>query len=317
MDTLLSVEIITFNQRDYIAQCIDSVLMQRISFSMEIVIGEDCSTDGTKEIVTEYAKKYSNLIRVVTSDFNVGPQPNSIRTLNACRGKYIALCEGDDYWIDPYKLQKQVDFLESHADYGLVHTDYKRYSQDSGEYFDSPIRINKTSVPDGLIYEALLEKNYIGTLTVLARRELILSVSEDILLHSKTWLMGDYPVWLELSRHCKVKYFKDQTAVYRISPNTLSRPAETLGKFNFFKSIFDIRFYFIEKYVCPNNQRERILNSYFRLLVIGSVVLNDKGLREWLFLLALKSNIIMLITRIFVKIAQIIEYNSFLDYSVS
>jgi glycosyltransferase involved in cell wall biosynthesis len=335
MKPLVSISCITYNHAKYIRDAIEGFLIQKTAFKFEVLIHDDASRDGTDKIVKDYELKYSDLIFPIYQKEN--QYSKGVRGISAtfniprARGKYIALCEGDDYWIDPYKLQKQVEFLESHADYGLVHTDYKRYHQDTSEYSDSPIRINNISVPDGFIFEALLERNYIGTLTILARTELLLSAIKEILPQMNIWRMGDYPLWLEISRHCKIKYLKDQTAIYRISPNTLSRPTGTLGKFNFFKSIFDIRFYFIDKYGCPDNQRKRILNRYYRLLIIGSVVLNSKelvektalarfkpnGLREWLFLSATKSSIIRWIVRILVKIAQMIKYNSFLDYSVS
>ena len=93
--------------------------MQQVNFPMEFIIAEDCSTDGTRAICEEYAKKYPDLIRLITSETNVGANPNELRAMKAARGKYIAYCEGDDYWTDPLKLQKQVDFLESHPDYSV------------------------------------------------------------------------------------------------------------------------------------------------------------------------------------------------------
>lgn len=113
MDELtVSVFMITYNHEKYISQAIEGVLMQQTSFKYEIVIGEDCSTDSTREIVVSYKKKYSDRIKLLLHDVNIGAINNHIVTFNACNGKYIAFCEGDDYWTDPYKLQKQVDFLE-------------------------------------------------------------------------------------------------------------------------------------------------------------------------------------------------------------
>lgn len=106
---LVSVSTITYNHAAYIQRCIESVLMQKTTFPFEFVIGEDCSTDCTREIVLEYADKYPQIIRVITSESNVGGRANSQRTISACQGEYIAFCEGDDYWIDPLKLQKQYD----------------------------------------------------------------------------------------------------------------------------------------------------------------------------------------------------------------
>lgn len=118
-EPLVSVRTSTYNHGKYIKYCIEGVLMQKTTFPFEFIIGEDCSTDETREIVFEYAKKYPDIIRVITADYNVGSKANGRRCIRACRGKYMAICEGDDYWIDPYKLQKQVDFLERHPDYSM------------------------------------------------------------------------------------------------------------------------------------------------------------------------------------------------------
>jgi glycosyltransferase involved in cell wall biosynthesis len=119
----VSVCMITYNHERFIAQAIESVLMQETDFPVELVIGEDCSTDGTRAIVVEYAQRYPERIRPFLRERNLGMIPNFVATLQACRGKYIALLEGDDYWTDPHKLQKQVQFLEGHPDYVLCHHD--------------------------------------------------------------------------------------------------------------------------------------------------------------------------------------------------
>ena len=107
---LVSIASITYNHEKFIAQAIDSFLMQETDFDFEIIIGEDCSTDDTLKIIKEYKAKYPDIIKLITSESNVGMMTNFIRTLEACSGKYIALCEGDDYWTDTLKLQKQVNF---------------------------------------------------------------------------------------------------------------------------------------------------------------------------------------------------------------
>jgi len=116
---LVSILMITFNQEKFIAQAIESVLMQRVNFKYEIVIGEDCSTDRTRDIVLEYQEKYSDRIKLLLQGKNAGMHKNFVDTYYACMGKYIALLEGDDYWTDPYKLQKQVDFLEKNPDFAI------------------------------------------------------------------------------------------------------------------------------------------------------------------------------------------------------
>jgi glycosyltransferase involved in cell wall biosynthesis len=117
MEPLVSICMITFRHQAFIRQAIEGVMMQQTSFPIELVIGEDLSDDGTRAICDEMAQQYGERIRLLPSDKNYGQNNNLHRTIQACTGKYIALCEGDDYWIDPCKLQKQVDFLENNNGY--------------------------------------------------------------------------------------------------------------------------------------------------------------------------------------------------------
>ena len=116
----LSVGILTYNHENYIRQCLDSVLMQVVDFEYEIIVGDDASTDGTKEMLQQYQRNYPDKFVLLLGDDNQGISANYKRVLQNCHGKYIALCEGDDYWTAEDKLQKQVDFLESHHEYGFV-----------------------------------------------------------------------------------------------------------------------------------------------------------------------------------------------------
>ena len=130
-DPLVTVFTVTYQHAHYIRDCIEGVLMQKTTFPVEYVIGEDCSTDGTREIVLEYAKKYPDKIRVVTADRNVGLKANAERCRKALRGKYAALCEGDDYWTDPLKLQKQVEFLEANPGYVMCYHAHRVLANDT------------------------------------------------------------------------------------------------------------------------------------------------------------------------------------------
>lgn len=116
---LLSVCLITYNQVNYVKQAIDGVLMQETDFAWELIIADDFSTDGTREIVVDYYKKYPNRIRLILQKKNMGPAENWRDLMSAPETKYIAYLEGDDYWTDPLKLQKQVTFLEENPEYVL------------------------------------------------------------------------------------------------------------------------------------------------------------------------------------------------------
>lgn len=121
-DIRVSVCMVTYNQKKYIAQAIESVLMQKTNFKFQLLIGDDASTDGTTEIVREYAEKYPDIIKPIFHKKNIGAGNNSISIYKKVNTEYVAVCDGDDYWIDEYKLQKQVDFLDKNKDFTGVFT---------------------------------------------------------------------------------------------------------------------------------------------------------------------------------------------------
>ncbi|MGM0520098.1 MAG: glycosyltransferase [Campylobacterota bacterium] len=133
---VVSVCCITYNHEKYIEEAIDSFLMQETDFPFEIVIGEDCSTDGTKKIIDDYIKEYPKLIKLVTSESNVGMNANFNRTMKTCIGKYIALCEGDDYWITSKKLQIQIDEMKKYPEVNMsFHNAYYLNQIDNSKSF--------------------------------------------------------------------------------------------------------------------------------------------------------------------------------------
>jgi len=132
----LAVYMITYNHENYIAQAIESVLMQKAEFNFKLFIGEDFSTDSTRTICLDYKNKYPDKIELLLQEKNIGPQQNAQTVYKACfdsGAKYIAMLEGDDYWTDPYKLQKQVDFLEANPEYSLCFHKAKRVDADNNE----------------------------------------------------------------------------------------------------------------------------------------------------------------------------------------
>ncbi|MBQ9360103.1 MAG: glycosyltransferase [Lachnospiraceae bacterium] len=142
-DPVLSVLFITYNHEKYLRQSLESVLSQETDFDFEVVVGEDCSTDSTRDILREYKKAYPDKVRLLFRDRNFGrPTLNVYETAMECRGKYIATLEGDDYWIDTHKLQKAVDFLEAHPDYSGCANPALLIGEDGTELSDkTPLRL--------------------------------------------------------------------------------------------------------------------------------------------------------------------------------
>lgn len=260
---VVSVGIITYNQAPYIRQAVDGILMQKTDFGMELVIGEDFSTDNTRAICTEYSEKYPHLIKLLPSRANIGAMSNFIRTLEACTGRYIAFCEGDDYWTDSYKLQKQVDFLEKNEDYGLVHSDFDLFYEIHKRRVLSENK--RKNIPVGEVFEKLVLINFIATLTVCTRSDLLLAALHVLKNHAY-WIMGDYPLWLELSKNSKVGYINQPTAVRRLLPESASQSKDTDKVIRFLTCEFEIRKYFIDNnkpkldIICEaNNQNNKVV----------------------------------------------------------
>lgn len=241
---LLAVNCITYNHEPYIRDTLEGFVLQRTNFPFVAVVHDDASTDGTADIIKEYAAKYPELIiPFIETENQYSKCDGSLqRRMNACiRGEYVAFCEGDDWWTDPLKLQKQVDFLEANPDYGLCYTKISRYSQLHGEMlcdwggdFES--------------FEQHIQGNVIPTLSVVIRRHLVDEYLREVQPQTHGWKMGDYPMWLYAAAHSKIKFLPCITGVYRILEQSMSHDRSYLKMLAFRKSTIDIRLFFLEKY---------------------------------------------------------------------
>jgi glycosyltransferase involved in cell wall biosynthesis len=245
MPIVVSICTITYNHALYIRQCLDGFLMQKTNFPIEVLIHDDASTDGTADIIREYEQKCSEIIKPIYQIENQHSKNVKISmTYNwpRAQGKYIALCEGDDYWIDPYKLQKQVDFLEKNPEYGMCYTKVKVYIQQQKRYSKRVFGGNATAFDD------LINANAIPTLTVCLRKDLLLQYCREIKPESRNWLMGDYPTWLWFAYNSKI-YFSDEiTGVYRVLKESMSHSGDIEKRKQFFISSMEIRRYFLNLY---------------------------------------------------------------------
>lgn len=249
---MVTIRCMTYNQAPYIRQCLDGFVMQKTDFHFEAIVHDDASTDGTADIVREYAEKYPDIIKPIIETENQYSQKNGslARIMNEhTHGKYIALCEGDDYWIDPLKLQKQVEFLEANPDYGLVHTN--RYNR-RDDKITKPVASGKSDAISILISTG------IATLTVCYRKELHDQYLRDIKPIGKGWLMGDAPLWKYIAFHSKVKLIPDYTGVYRILSESASHSKSIVKRIAFVNSMLDIQKFMMDLYVTDSNQKELV-----------------------------------------------------------
>ena len=212
MEPVVSICCLTYNHILYIRQCLDGFMMQKVNFPIEILIYDDASTDGTQGIIREYETKYPNIVKPIyqkENQYSKGVRVGFVYNYSRAKGKYIALCEGDDYWTDPYKLQKQVDFLESNPDYVMCSHRFNQYIQEKGLLEEEQDKDFK-----GADYDL---KNLIGgkwltqTLTVMYRRSAL-----DLKRYAAYGMSMDMILFYELLRNGKGYCFPDIMAVYRV-----------------------------------------------------------------------------------------------------
>ncbi|MDZ7740334.1 MAG: glycosyltransferase [Bacteroidota bacterium] len=209
---MVSICCSTFNHENFIGEALDGFLMQKCDFPVEILIHEDCSTDNTAVIIKEYQQKFSDIIKPKfqkENQYSKGVKPISQLLLPRSQGKYIALCEGDDYWTDPYKLQNQVDFLEANEDFAICHHNMQVIYEENNN------KPHLSNPPDGEKFttiETLAHGNYIYTASCVFR--------DGLFGEFPNWFakcpIGDYPLHMLNAQFGKIRYFPEIMGVYRV-----------------------------------------------------------------------------------------------------
>lgn len=205
-DIKVSVLMLTYNQERYINEAIRSVILQKTNFLFELVIGNDASTDATEQICKEWQAKYPDKIILINRKQNLGLQQNFIQTYAQCLGQYVAICEGDDFWIDKHKLQLQADFLDAHPDYSTCFHRVINYYEDRGtKSLSNGRQKSETNILD------LARSNFISNVSAFFRRGLFGELPEWFARVSTY----DYAIHLLNAQFGKIHYINRPMAVYR------------------------------------------------------------------------------------------------------
>jgi glycosyltransferase involved in cell wall biosynthesis len=271
----LSVMMITYNHENFIAQALNSILTQRVNFDYEIVVGEDHSTDGTREILMDFHQRHPQRIVPLLREKNMGAVHNMGATLVVCRGTYIALLEGDDYWTDPYKLQKQVDFLDSNPTSAMCCHRVQLLDPTGQEHID----VHPTRAAGAYTIENLLSENFVPACSAMLRRELIGSLPP---WHSEL-AMGDWPLFALVSSKGGIQLMDEIMAVYRVhqggiwsSRSRVSRMREISRTLEVLDKHFRFRY--------TNSVRPALAQCYLELALMERK--NGKRLDTWKYLTA-------------------------------
>lgn len=209
---MVSVCVMTYNLEKYIAEALDSILMQKVSFKYNIVVGDDQSSDNTRRILQDYSTKYPDTFKLLLHKNNLGMLPNFAETLKACNGKYLAILDGDDYWTDPLKLQKQVDFLESKKDYSMVFHNTELHDHTKSNVIIKPFNLdeqNREYTPN-----EIMERWSVATCSVLC-----INKEQYRYIENNLWFpVQDLPFYLCCASMGKIYYLAETMCVYRKLP---------------------------------------------------------------------------------------------------
>lgn len=227
---LLSVCVITYNHDKYIKRALDSILSQITLFDFEVVIGEDCSSDNTRTICEEFVLKYQNRINLLPSKNNLGMQVNFLRTLKSCRGKYIAICEGDDFWTDCNKLQKQVDFLEKNENYVLTFHNVNKFEINS----HVSTKFNSLNTEKDYTVIDVIQNWIMGTQSMVFRN--IIDQFEFPVTYSQ-YLTPDRFLQILLSSKGLVKYFPEIMGTYCVNETSITVRLKYGKSYSFYKNV--------------------------------------------------------------------------------
>ncbi len=262
---IVSISCVTYNHKDFIAQAIEGFLMQRCSFPFEILIHDDASTDGTADIIRKYEHLYPDLIKPIyqtENQFSLRKQNISQLQRKRALGKYIAICEGDDYWTDPLKLQKQVEFLESHPDFSMCFHACKIENQTEDTWKDQT-------------FAHLTEKEYTGTEilsqwtvpTASVMYRIAFSERLDTMPRPQGLLYFDIMVYLTLAECGRIYCLGDAMCVYRIHPNSRVHKKDDQRPLKYITHLKTIQTMFGGKY--RNVPNREIADRYLTLVIMS------------------------------------------------
>lgn len=253
MENLISVVVCTYNQESTIARTLDSILMQQCHVPYEIIIGEDCSTDGTLTICKSYASKYPDKIRLLANKENKGVQNNYFDCILASNGRYIADCAGDDFWIDPLKLEKEVTIFEQHPQVSMVITNWNFYNDRTHQVEPGHQKKLAPITPGCDLLEAFITQMGMSVFhlcTSLYRADIfrICHQADPELFRNPVYGVEDLQIACIMAQHGDIAYLPDITMLYSIGHVSLSAQKDDENQFCFLRGVTQLSYDLIERY---------------------------------------------------------------------
>lgn len=256
-EIMVSIRCAVYNHEKYIRDCLDGFVMQKTNFRFEAIVHDDASTDNTASIIKEYAEKYPDIIKPIYETENqYSKHDGSIRRIMdvEMRGKYIAMCEGDDYWTDPLKLQKQVDFMENNLEVGLCCSKSVVFVDEDNEYKEE-----KGTLDCEKYSTILLGYNDLNTATTLFRKDLWLCCQSELNNKLPQDLFFDTAYWYWFARNSKIKYFDEVYSVYRVLPESACHTKDLNKSIELQKRFIRLKIMFLSAYPLENEDERNVV----------------------------------------------------------
>lgn len=263
----VSVCVTTYNLERYIKETLDSIFAQKTNFDYEVLIGDDASTDRTVEILTAFKNKYPDKIKLILHSSNIGVNRNDYSLISHASGKYIAWCDGDDVWIDRFKLQKQVDILDNEIKFSCVHTSWKNFYESENKYEDNYIKQyewEKNTYGSGYILNLLLGLDSgIRYSSIVFRAEI---VKKFIAANEEVWTslphkQNDFAIFCALADSAPFYALEDITTLYRIRNESLSMTKTECKKGYYQLSGIHLTCYFLKLYQYMHKDIQQVLRG--------------------------------------------------------
>ena len=253
MEEMISVVVLTYNQASTIGRTINSILMQRCHVPFEIVIGEDCSTDNTRAICQTYANQHPDIIRLICNERNKGIVDNYYDCLLACRGKYIADCAGDDFWIDPEKLEKEVSVMENHPEVSMVITNWQYYDELTRKTTPSRQQQYAPITPGHDLLQAIITQQNMSVFhlcTALYRTDIFRKAYEEDtdLFRNKTYVSEDMQIAFTMALNGDIAYLPGVTLNYSQGSGSVSNVTDSEKAFHFVSRSTELICYLADKH---------------------------------------------------------------------
>lgn len=274
-NVVVSIDTLSYNHAKYISQCLDGLLKQRTNFAFEILVCDDASTDDTAKLIHEYEEKYPNIVVPLyqkENKYSKGIKMSATYQFPRAKGKYIAICEGDDYWIDENKLQMQVDFLEKNSEYGMCYTNFNIYYQNKKkfEYDLFTTQSEKFLKQYDSLEQWILKKGYIAPMTWVFRKSLIDNYD------SMNSCDGTYVLVAHFMANSKILCLDKTTATYRVLEESASHSKSLEKLYKRHKNLREVQYKLIDKYNLDNSLKSKVDEDYCRSGIKLFVALNKK-----------------------------------------